>query len=113
MMPHLPYVDSVAAELTLAAVPAEVVRAEETEHGDLVGLFEWPEDRVTLRWHSADGWRHEAPHCGGPLFIDHIAAPDVVANTVRLLLDGHPPYRSYARWTGAATLDRALADRGC
>ncbi|WP_031010699.1 hypothetical protein [Streptomyces sp. NRRL F-5727] len=112
MMPHLPYADAVHAALTEADLAPETLSATETDDGQFVVLIEWPTVRTSLRWHSGTGWRHSAPHCGGPMFVDHLADPAAIAEAAGLLLDGFPPHTTRARWTGAPTLDRALAARG-
>ncbi|SFK74996.1 hypothetical protein [Streptomyces pini] len=123
VFPHLPYVDAVHAALTAAGhvpdvVTASVVLGDERHPADLFAEFQW--DTVRLRWESARGWLHTAPHTTGdrfgPLLVAHLADPAVLATVVERLADGHPPVSSRAVWEdpAAGVLDRALSDReGC
>ncbi|WP_329368892.1 hypothetical protein OG896_24990 [Streptomyces sp. NBC_00669] len=105
--PYLPYLDAVHEALTEAGyTPASLTASPATTGPDeeFVALLSWPD--MQLRWSSLDGWRHEAGHCGGELFVERLAAPDAITTCVALLGDGHPPLSSRVRWHRAAEVER-------
>lgn len=121
VFPHLPYVDAVHTALTDAGhtpdvVTAGTVNGDDTHLADLFAEFQW--DLVRLRWESARGWLHTAPHTSPerfvPLMVPHLADPAVLGWVVALLAEGCPPTVAGAtRWAhpDADALDRALAER--
>ncbi|MEU0375619.1 hypothetical protein ABZ070_37170 [Streptomyces sp. NPDC006283] len=111
MLPHLPYADAVHVALVNAGIAPDTltVSAPDSEgHRKLIAVFSWAD--ITLRWSSDSGWRHEAPHRGGPLPLNPFAAPAAVVTTVALLADGHPPIAYRERWAGARSLAVAIGD---
>ncbi|MGW8955827.1 hypothetical protein [Streptomyces sp. NPDC055709] len=111
MLPHLSYADAIHAALVSAGLVPETLIANAPDpyvSCELSIVFSWED--ITLRWSSDTGWRHEAPHCGGPLPLNLFAAPAAVVAAVALLADGHPPVTCRERWDDAASFAVALGD---
>ncbi|MGW8358051.1 hypothetical protein [Streptomyces wedmorensis] len=111
MLPHLSYADAVHAALVDADISPDTLTASASDTDglrELIAVFSWAD--IMLRWSSETGWRHEAPHCGGPLPLDQLAAPAAVVSTVSLLIDSHPPVACRGRWAEARFLAVAIGD---
>ncbi|MFI8294077.1 hypothetical protein ACIGBL_33580 [Streptomyces sp. NPDC085614] len=111
MLLHLTYADAVHTALVDAGIaPATLtVNAPDSDvRRELIAALSWAD--ITLRWSSETGWRHEAPHCGGPLPLDQFAAPAAVVTAVALLADGYTPVTCRERWAEARSLAVAIGN---
>ncbi|MEV6333068.1 hypothetical protein [Streptomyces sp. NPDC051909] len=111
MLPHLAYADAVHAALVDAGNAPDTLTVSAPDTGvrhELIAVFSWA--GITLRWSSETGWRHEAPHCGGPLPLDQFATPTAVVTAAALLTNGRPPVPCRERWAQARSLAVAIGD---